>query len=67
MGNNFSKTQITCTLTALERKKIDNIKYAEVLTPNLIKTSTRKNIIYKTIQFHALNHEEYLRQKQMSY
>ena len=61
MGNNFSKTQITCTLTSPESKKIDCIKHAEVLTPNLIKMSRRKNIIHKTVQFN----EEYLREKQM--
>ena len=60
MGNNFSKTEITCTVTSADRKKIDSKKYAEVLRPNLIKTSTRKNIIHKTIQSNLLNHEEYL-------
>ena len=67
MRNNFSKTQITCNLTAYQRKILDNMKYTEMLSPNVIKTSTRKNIIYKSAQFWALHHEEYNRQKQMGY
>ena len=67
MGNNFSKTQITCTVTSADRKKIDNLKYTEVLRPNLIKTSTRKNIIHKAIQTNLLNHEEYFMRRKTGY
>ena len=67
MGNNFSKAQITCTLTSHDRKLLDNMKYTEMLSPNIIKTTSRKNIIYKSAQFCALNHEEYNRQTQMGY
>ena len=47
MGNNFSKTEITCTLTTADRKKKDSLKYHEVLHPNMIKTSSRKEIIIR--------------------
>ena len=43
MGNNFSKTEVTCTLTSADRKKQDSLKYHEVLHPNMIKTSSRRN------------------------
>ena len=58
-GNNMSKNEIQCTLTTAERKKTANIKYAEVLRPNLIKISSRKKIITKAIQMNLLNYEEY--------
>ena len=58
-GNNMSKNVVQCTLTTQERKKIDSIKYAEVLTPNLIKTSSRKKILHKDIQMNLLTHEDY--------
>ena len=29
MGNNLSKTEVTCTVTAADRKKIDSLKYHE--------------------------------------
>ena len=58
-GNNFSKTEITCTVTTADRKKIDNLKYTEVLNPKLVKTSTKKNILKKAMQMNLLNHEEY--------
>ena len=67
MGNNFSKTEITCTVTAADRKKIDNLKYTEVLRPNLIKTSSRKNIIHKEIQNNLRNYEEYKIRRKTGY
>ena len=67
MGNNFSKTEITCTVTAADRKKIDTLKYHEVLNPNLIKTSSRKNIIHRAIQTNLLNHEEYFIRRKTGY
>ena len=58
-GNNMSKNVVQCTLTTPERKKIDSIKYAEVLRPNLIKTSTRKKIIHREVQMNLLTYEDY--------
>ena len=58
-GNNMSKNEVQCTLTTAERKKNDNLKYLEVLRPNLIKTSSRKKIISKGIEMNLLNYEEY--------
>ena len=49
MGNNFSKTEVTCTLTSADRKKRDSLKYHEVLHPNMIKTSARKEIIRRAV------------------
>ena len=49
MGNNFSKIEVTCTLTTAERKKTDSLKYHEVLYPNMIKTSSRKEIIHRAV------------------
>ena len=67
MGNNFSKTEITCTETSADRKKIDNLKYHEALNPNLIKTSSRKKILHKAMQTNILNHEEFLVRKKTGY
>ena len=58
-GNNMSKYVIQCTLTTAERKKTDNLKYTEVLRPNLIKTSTRKKIITRQIQMNLLDYDAY--------
>ena len=55
----MSKNEVQCTLTTAERKKNDNLKYLEVLRPNLIKTSSRKKIISKGIEMNLLNYEEY--------
>ena len=66
-GNNFSKTEVTCTVTAVDRKKLDNIAYLEVLRPNLIKTSSRKKIIHREMQMNLLNYEEYLIRKKTGY
>ena len=49
MGNNFSKLEVTCTLTTAERKKTDSLKYHEVLQPKMIKTSSRKEIIRRAV------------------
>ena len=49
MGNNFSKIEVTCTLTTAERKKTDSLKYHEVLHPKMIKTSSRKEIIHRAV------------------
>ena len=67
MGNNFSKTEITCTVTSADRKKIDNLKYHEALNPNLIKTSSRKKILHKASQTNLLNYEEYFIRKKTGY
>ena len=67
MGNNFSKTEITCTVTSADRKKIDNLKYHEALNPNLIKTSSRKKILHKAMQTDLRNHEEFLVRKKTGY
>ena len=67
MGNNFSKTEITCTVTSVDRKKIENLKYHEALNPNLIKTSSRKKILHKAMQTNILNHEEFLVRKKTGY
>ena len=67
MGNNFSKAEITCTVTSADRKKIDNLKYHEALNPNLIKTSSRKKILYKASQTNLLNYEEYFIRKKTGY
>ena len=64
-GNNFSKIQLTCTMTAHDRKMLDLLKYTEMLTPDAIKTSSRKKIIHKISQFCALNHEEYNKLKEI--
>ena len=66
-GNNFSKTEVTCTVTAADRKKLDNITYLEVLRPNLIKTSSRKKIIHREMQMNLLNYEEFLIRKKTGY
>ena len=63
-GNNFSKIQLTCTLTANDRKLLGQLQYTEMLTPDAIKTSSRKKILHKISQFCALNHEEYNKLKQ---
>ena len=34
MENNFSKTEVVCTVTSADRKKIDSLKYHEALNPN---------------------------------
>ena len=44
MGNNFSKTEVTCTLTTADRKKKDSLKYHEVLHPNMIKHHQEKKL-----------------------
>ena len=49
MGNNFSKLEVTCTLTTAERKKTDNLKYLEVLHPKMVKTSSRKEILRRAV------------------
>ena len=49
MGNNFSKIEVTCTLTTAEREKTDSLKYHEVLHPKMIKTSSRKEIIHRAV------------------
>ena len=49
MGNNFSKIEVTCTLTTAERKKTDSLKYHEVLHPKMIKTASRKEIIRRAV------------------
>ena len=66
-GNNFSKTEVTCTVTVADRKKLDNITYLGVLRPNLIKTSSRKKIIHREMQMNLLNYEEYLIRKKTGY
>ena len=64
MGNNFSKIEVTCTLTTSERKKVDSLKYHEVLHPNMIKTSSRKKIIREQLLENNLFPDEYkLRRK----
>ena len=64
-GNNFSKIELTCTMTAHDRKMLDLLQYTEMLTPDAIKTSSRKKIIHKISQFCALNHEEYNKLKKL--
>ena len=64
-GNNMSKNEVQCTLTTAERKKNDNLKYLEVLRPNLIKTSSRKKNISKAIEMNLLNYEEYRIKKRL--
>ena len=67
MGNNFLKSEITCTLTSADRKKIDNLKYHEALNPKMIKTSSRKKILHKASQTNLLNYEEYFIRKKTGY
>ena len=59
----MSKFQLTCTLTSYDRKFLAHLQYTEMLTPNAIKTSSRKKSLHKITQFCVLNHEEYNRQK----
>ena len=62
-GNNMSKYQLINTLTAHDRKMLEQLQYTEMLTPDAIKTSSRKKMIHKISQFCAFNHEKYNRQK----
>ena len=59
----MSKFQLTCTLTSYDRKFLAHLQYTEMLTPNAIKTTSRKKLIHKLTEFCVLNHEEYNRQK----
>ena len=67
MGNNFSKTEVTSTVTVADRKKIDSLKYHEVLHPNMIKTSSRKEIICTAVKDKILNYDEYKLRRKTSY
>ena len=67
MGNNFSKTEVTSTVTAADRKKIDNLKYLEVLHPKMVKTSTRKEIIRRAVKDKVLDLDEYKLRKKTGY
>ena len=62
-GNNMSKCEIVNIYTSHDRKLSHHLQYTEMLTPDAIKTSSRKKMITKMVQFCALNHEEYNRQK----
>ena len=67
MGNNFSKTEVTCTVTAADSKKIDNLKYHEVLHPNMVKTSSRKEIIRRAVKDKVFDFDEYKLKKKTGY
>ena len=67
MGNNYSKTEVTCTVTAADRKKIDSLKYYEVLHPNMIKTSSRKEIICRAVKNKVFDFDEYKLKKKTGY
>ena len=67
MGNNFSKTEVTCTLTAADRKKRDSLKYHEVLHPNMIKTSSRKEIICRAVIDKYLDLDAYKLRRKTGY
>ena len=66
MGNNFSKTEVTCTLTTADRKKRDSLKYHEVLHPNMIKTS-RKEIIRRAVLDKYLDLDAYKLRRKTGY
>ena len=67
MGNNFSKTEVTCTLTTADRKKKDSLKYHEVLHPNMIKTSSRKEIICRAVIDKYLDLDAYKLRRKTGY
>ena len=67
MGNNFSKTEVTCTVTAADRKKIASLKYHEVLHPNMIKTSSRKEIIRRAVKDKVLDLDAYKLRRKTGY
>ena len=66
MGNNFSKTEVTCTLTS-DKKKRDSLKYHEVLHPNMIKTSSRKEIIRRAVIDKYLDLDAYKLRRKTGY
>ena len=67
MGNNFSKTEVTSTVTAADRKKIDSLKYHEALHPKMVKTSSRKEIIRRAVKDKVLDFDEYKLKKKTGY
>ena len=67
MGNNFSKIEVTCTVTAADRKKIDSLKYHEKLHPNMIKTSSRKKAICKQLVENDIFPDDYKLRKKTGY
>ena len=67
MGNNFSKTEVTSTVTAADRKKIDSLKYHEALHPKMVKTSSRKEIIHRAVKDKVLDFDEYKLKKKTGY
>ena len=67
MGNNFSKTEVTCTLTTADRKKRDSLKYHEALHPNMIKTSSRKEIIRRAVIDKYLDLDAYKLRRKTGY
>ena len=67
MGNNFSKAEVTCTLTTADRKKKDSLKYHEVLHLNMIKTSSRKEIIRRAVIDKYLDLDAYKLRRKTGY
>ena len=55
-------------MTAADRKKIDSLKYHEVLHPNMIKTSSRKEkIIRRAVKDKVLDLDAYKLRRKTGY
>ena len=59
----MSKFDLIKIYTAHDRKLFHDLQYTEMLTPDAIKTSSRKKMLNKIVTFCTLNHEEYNRKK----
>ena len=69
MNETFNEcyTQVTCTLTTADRKKRDSLKYHEVLHSNMIKTSSRKEIIRRAVIDKYLDLDAYKLRRKTGY
>ena len=65
-GNNMSKFDLIKIYTPNDRKLFHQLQYTEMLTPDAIKTSSRKKMINKIVTYCALNHEDFNRKKRAS-
>ena len=54
-------------MTAADRKKIESLKYHEVLHPNMIKTSSKKEIIRRAVKDKILDYDAYKLKRKTGY
>ena len=54
-------------MTTADRKKRDSLKYHEVLHPNMIKTSSRKEIIHRAVIDKYLDLDAYKLRRKTGY